>query len=232
MNDTRFTKDTLPNITRPDARFVLISQWQVAGSQLQRKAVDAAMQVWERFAWPEGLLSYACYLGTDNQTILHYSQWSHEEAHRQFLRNDPPERLRLITEAVPIARTGIDAFRLYRSIVADTPAKPGCIVIVREAFERPDITPRWIDAVLVALAAEESPPEGGISGHFHISTDGLRMVNYAEWVSAQAHQNALNKPGEAASDRSLLWQTVRHFPGRKNTGSVERYHFYRSIISH
>lgn len=35
-----------------------------------------------------------------------------------------------------------------------------------------------------------------LAAHFHVSTDGTRVLNYAEWKSAEHHIAALTAPGE------------------------------------
>jgi hypothetical protein len=105
MKELTFRKDLLPDPARPDAHLVLFSEWYVASSEQQRKVVDAAMQVWEHFSWPEGLLSYSCFLGTDGQSILHYSQWTGPDAHQRFVQHDPPGRFKSIEQVTAIERT-------------------------------------------------------------------------------------------------------------------------------
>ncbi len=38
-----------------------------------------------------------------------------------------------------------------------------------------------------------------ISGQFHASTDGTRVLNYAEWINKDAHIQALAKSGMGPS---------------------------------
>lgn len=37
------------------------------------------------------------------------------------------------------------------------------------------------------MTKDVAPMPGSIAAHFHISTDGTRLFNYAEWTDAQAH---------------------------------------------
>lgn len=63
---------------------------------------------------------------------------------------------------------------------------------------------------------------GGLSAHFHLSTDGTRVLNYAEWESARAHIDALAAPGEGVGRGSARWERVRNWPGVKSS-TVDRY---------
>ena len=78
-----------------------------------------------------------------------------------------------------------------------------------------------MDLVLEALAGEEDPHPGGISAHFHVSTDRMRVLNYAEWLSAEAHVEALERGGGSVG-QNARWRRVQEFPAM--TGStVKRY---------
>lgn len=52
-------------------------------------------------------------------------------------------------------------------------------------------------AELLRVATEEKMQfvPGFISANIHISTDGTRVVNYAQWQSAEAYQAMLDDPG-------------------------------------
>ncbi|WP_433274068.1 hypothetical protein ACQPZF_20710 [Actinosynnema sp. CS-041913] len=146
---------------------------------------------------PEGLL--ADYRLAGSGDVVTYSQWS-----------GSPDV------------DGFVAYRRYRSTgLRDAAAEPGCVVLVSVEFERPGVAEQWVDLVFEALAAEEEPHPGGISGHFHISTDGLRVLNYAEWTSAAAHIDAVSR-GNGSVGVSEVWQRVHAFPGLKSS-DVRRY---------
>lgn len=52
-----------------------------------------------------------------------------------------------------------------------------------------------------------------LAAHFHVSTDGTRVLNYAEWKSAEHHIAALTAPGEVVGNPSPLWERVQKYPG-------------------
>jgi hypothetical protein len=95
-----------------------------------------------------------------------------------------------------------------------------CIVIVEVQTDSGDTARTWIDAVFDALAAETTPHPGGISGHFHISLDGTRVLNYAEWVDEAAHIEAVGQTGSIG--RAPAWRKVQSMPGVENR-VVRRY---------
>lgn len=70
--------------------------------------------------------------------------------------------------------------------------------------------------MLDALAAEVTLHHGGISGHFHVSLDGTRVLNYAEWVDEASHIEAVG--GIGSIGRGPAWRRVQTMPGVENLG--------------
>ncbi|MFJ3324214.1 antibiotic biosynthesis monooxygenase [Streptomyces griseus] len=217
-----------PDLARTDARIAKVSTWNVGTPQRQREAVDAIRKTWESRAWPHpGLLSYSVHAGEDGATLLHYSQWTGEQAFQDFVREVRDGRNAEIDAAVPgIERLALHTYELYRSGLraeGDT-RETGCVVIVDVEFDGPDPDRQraWVDAVFEALGEEAELPAGGIAAHFHTSTDGTRVLNYAEWESAGHHIAALAAPGEGVGSPSPLWERVQKYPGMSG-GGVNRY---------
>ncbi|BFP56071.1 antibiotic biosynthesis monooxygenase [Streptomyces griseus] len=217
-----------PDPARTDARIAKVSTWNVGTPQRQREAVDAIRKTWESRAWPHpGLLSYSVHAGEDGATLLHYSQWTGEQAFQDFVREVRDGRNAEIDAAVPgIERLALHTYELYRSGLraeGDT-RETGCVVIVDVEFDGPDPDRQraWVDAVFEALGEEAELPAGGIAAHFHTSTDGTRVLNYAEWESAGHHVAALAAPGEGVGSPSPLWERVQKYPGMTG-GGVNRY---------
>ncbi|MDT9687717.1 antibiotic biosynthesis monooxygenase [Streptomyces sp. P9(2023)] len=212
--------DARPDLYRPGVGLVFASTWRVGTPERQRAAVDAIAKAWESRDWPDlGLLSYSVYIGTDGDTLLHYSQWTGEEAYQEFFRTLRDERNAEIDAAVPgIVRVGIHRYAPpFRSAVLSEQSAasvPGAVALVDVEFDGPDSGRQraWVDAVSAAIdddATGTRPARGGIAAHFHLSTDGTRVLEYAEWESEQAHVEWL------AEDAPLsdAWERVRHFPG-------------------
>ncbi len=186
----------LPDIDRQDARIAVVRQFQVEGPAQQRNVADATLAAWDAAPWPDALISRTCYLSTDDQRVLTYEQWS----------DDQPD----VEDPAAIA------YRLYRSGVRDDAPVPGCIVIVEVQTDGPDTARPWVDSVFDALAAETTLHPGGISGHFHVSLDGTRVLNYAEWVDEASHVEALS--GTGSIGRGPAWRHVQTMPGVTSLG--------------
>lgn len=103
--------DALPDLDRPGVGAVLASTWSVGTPERQRAAVEAIRRTWESRDWPDlGLLSYSVFIGTDGDTLLHYSQWTDEQAYDDFVRTYRGDRNAEIDAAVP----GIERVALHR----------------------------------------------------------------------------------------------------------------------
>jgi deazaflavin-dependent oxidoreductase (nitroreductase family) len=192
-----------PQIARPDAGTVLVTE-------------SSSAAAWEGTPWPAGLLSFTEFAATDGGAVLTYTQWASGEADHAFVAG--------LTGAEPVE------YELYRSGGREDRPTPGCLVAVRVEFDGPDRERQrqWIDTVFQALASEAEPHPGGIAGHFHVSADGTRVLNYAEWTDEQAHRDAIESSGQGAVGGSADWRRVQEFPGVRSS-QVRRYHLLRSL---
>lgn len=118
-------------------------------------------------------------------------------------------------------RKDIDGYSLYRSGDPRGGEKVGCVVLVTVDTDDEATARAWVDSVFVALASDPNPHPGGVSAAFHIRADGKRVINYAGWVSAEDHVDALSD-GNGVGSLSADWRRVQNFPGVRHV-SVERY---------
>lgn len=226
--------ETTPDLTDSRVGTSLFSHWRVGTPLRQRQTAEAVADAWRRRPWPaRDLLDYHVYAGHDGATLMHHSRWTSEQAYESFAKTHRQERVDEIDTAVPgIERLGLGRYRHYRSAVRDGDRRlPGCVVIVDVEFEGPDPDRQraWVDAVLEALESEPPPHPGGIGGHFHLSTDGTRVLNYAEWESARAHQEAMAAPGAGIGSDTDRWKRVQTWPGLKSS-RVSRYDHVLGLV--
>ncbi|MGH1555404.1 hypothetical protein ACRAWF_36875 [Streptomyces sp. L7] len=73
------------------------------------------------------------------------------------------------------------------------------------------------------LENEPAPHPGGTAARFHLSTDGTRVLNYAEWTSAQAHLEALAAPGDGIGSATLRWERASRRGRASGSTTVSRY---------
>ncbi|MER6604414.1 antibiotic biosynthesis monooxygenase [Streptomyces sp. NPDC000927] len=217
-----------PDLARNDVGLVKASTWDVGTPERQRRTVEAIREAWDGREWPHaGLLSYTVHTGEDGKTLFHYTQWSGERAYQDFFRHGRDERNADIDAAVPgIRRLGLHSLEMYRSKGPGEGdgREPGCVVIVDVEFEGADKARQrdWVDTVFEALGTDPALAPEGISAHFHVSVDGTRVLNYAEWESARAHADALAAPGDGIGSRTPQWERVRSYPGVA-ASTVNRY---------
>ncbi len=250
----------MPDIGRSDVEAVAIRQWDVTSAGEQRARADAVRRDCERAPWPQGLFSVNCFASTSDVTsvglllgtqaepgsghaarlrVLTYAQWTSAEAYRHFQQRQETSP---ITEDASVGGTGDQSpppveYRLYRSHhnpgSHPPSAAPGLVAIVIIEFDASNVQrqQRWIDAVLEALEAETEPVPGLMAAHFHTSTDGTRVINYAEWFSEQTYSDALERGPEGVGQTDLPeWRRVRAFPGVINN-TVTRYVLHQAFRS-
>lgn len=212
----------------------MVSEWTVDTPERQTKAIEAFSQIWESEPWPSGLVSVNLFGSNDGTAIVNYAQWSNQEAYQAFTHTRLRSRLvEEIDRLVPgISRKPQVRYRVYRSNTAPEVHPLGCVVLVWVEFDGPDERRqrRWVDIVIDALDAENDLPAGGISGHFHLSSDGTRVLNYAEWTDKDSHQRALDPSGQGTIGRNPKWLDVRAFPGVA-ANRFNRYHLMQSYSS-
>jgi hypothetical protein len=182
---------------------------ELAAVAREYPGADAAGAAFEaRANEAEGLVSVTAYEGVGHDGAFIYEQWTSEDA---------------ITDL-----DGAPVYRLYRGGRGE--GEPGVLVVVSVEFDRADERQQreWVDLVFAALDSEPTPAPGGVSGFFHLSTDGRRMLNYAEWTSEEAHIAALEAPGDNGGIGTTdAWKAVRRHPGLKSS-TVKR---YRPVVS-
>ncbi len=223
---------TGPDPVRPDAGIVAVTEFQVGGADQQQALFAASRAAWDALSWPATLLSVSWLASLDGLNTLAYAQWRDESEFEAFGRTHRPILADRFRQAVPALVASPPVFyRHYRSSVRPDAPVAGCIVAVAVEFDGPDEARQraWVDAVFDALASEPQPPAGGIAAHFHVSTDGTRVLNYAEWIDEASHKAALERSGSGSIGTGPKWRAVQTFPGLKG-GRVTRHRFDRRLV--
>lgn len=225
--------DDVLDTAHSDAAVVTFSQWRVADPDRQAVTMHAALDAWRDFAWPDGLLSHSCLAAEDGIGLRHHAQWRTAAASEQATATSG-ERFAAIrtASATDIERHDLVVCQRPITFRPSAPTDPtGCVVIVDIHLRQPDETVQrgWIATVLDALAHQ--PPSGLIAAHFHPSTDRSRIVNLAEWTSAQAYGDALDDgvTGGINRDGERRWQLVRNHPGIADLSQYARYPTWRTL---
>jgi hypothetical protein len=208
--------EEFPDPARSDAGFVVSGEWAVGSADRLVATADAVIAARRSVPWPEGLLAYSLFLDADGDLLRDYAQWTDEGAAGRQPDIDGVRRDHI-------------SYYLYRGSRSAAGPLPGAMVAVRVDTDDDALARTWVDAVFEALDQDADLPAGGLGAFFHVSTDGRRVLNYAEWVSADAHRKALAATGRGISS-GPLWDKVQTMPGVRPQ-SVTRYHLYRTLTA-
>lgn len=209
-----------PDLARPDMGAVLFGFWRVDPAH-QDDAVDALGGVWADEPWPApGMDFYSLLVGEDGESLLHYAQFT-----RVDVVPDSAWKAAIDTVAPGSERVEVTTARWYRSTerLPDAP-RPGCYALVMVTLDTPgpDQQEAWVDGVFDAGGSTPPPESGLIAANFYLSADGTRILNLAEWTTAEAHRRAAEEPAprlRAATQR----------PGVRDI-EVSRYRFAFSLV--
>jgi len=203
--------EEFPDPARRDAGFVVSDEWAAGSADRLVATADAVIAARRSAPWPKGLLAYSLFIDADGDLLRDYAQWTDEGAASRQPRGNHI------------------AYHLYRGSRSTEATAPGAMVAVRVDTDDDALARTWVDAVFGALEQDTALPAGGLGAFFHVSTDGRHVLNYAEWVSADAHRKALAATGRGISS-GPLWDKVQTMPGVRHQ-SVTRYHLHRTLTA-
>ncbi|MGW2602420.1 antibiotic biosynthesis monooxygenase [Streptomyces klenkii] len=215
--DTELGTESLgefPDITRPDAGVALVSTRHAGSPQAQRAAARATLAARRALPWPDGLLSFSFYTGTDGAAVMAYAQWTHRGASLRHAAAHGPVMIRGVGESDDdLARSEPLVFRRYRTIGPgrSSTAVPACIATPLFDVDGPERQRTIIDTLLAGPLARPLP--GLVAAHFHFSTCGTRILNYAEWTSEELHERSLH-----SATLQEAGATTRATPGVRGVG--------------
>ncbi len=199
-----------PDVGRLDAGLVVVSELTVNTPRAQRAAADAAIAMWDRVPWPQGLLSHSALLGLDGYSVLHWLQWTGEADYEEFQGASAYDE----TQS-PLEQGGTALYRPLRTTVTKlrrTPPEYIGILSAELDSSSEEHQRHCIEGIRSALSDTEAAV-----GHFHVSIDGRRLLHYAE--SAQPAAQAPLTPE---------WRLLGSVPGTRRC-RFKRYYFYRTL---
>ncbi|MYS19324.1 Antibiotic biosynthesis monooxygenase [Streptomyces sp. DvalAA-14] len=210
------TASAPPDIRRADSTAAHVAQWYVPDRQAGVEALKTAAEQWRATPWPAGILSFSAYLSTGFDTALTYVQTADAGAHRAFTAG-----------LSGLAGAATVQYALHRAIVLDPGAPaPASFVVASFDVDGPDPQQRVVASIAGAL--EQAPAgahPGMISANFHLSADGSRVLNYAEWTTDEAHVAFLDGATRAATLRA-----THDTPGVRPIG-FKRFHLLHGLTA-
>ncbi|MCF3102146.1 antibiotic biosynthesis monooxygenase [Streptomyces roseoverticillatus] len=177
-------------LQQPTAGITLMSRWITGTPERSRAAADALLDASAGDA-AGAQLALHVFEDVDGAGLLTYAQWTSAEDHLAFVREGRATRVARVDTLVPgIERPGLDRTHLYRSTVLDADGAAELFVVTRhDTGGRPEDRRAWADARAAALT--DAGHEGLLAAHFHLTVDGERVVEIAEWSSAAADTEGL-----------------------------------------
>ncbi|MFI9028159.1 antibiotic biosynthesis monooxygenase family protein [Streptomyces sp. NPDC053560] len=211
------TVSSLPDIARPDAGLALVSTLYVGSPAQQLVAGEQATATWRERPAPEGFLSFNTFVSTDGQNILTYAQWTSEDAYDAFVRAERSGR----DGAGDARHADPIRYRLHRSNVTAPGNVPGCIVAPVFDVDGPERQRMVADILLDGPLA--APYPGLVALHFHVSADGSRVLNYAEWEDEESHEKFMR-----SEMPTKAFEAIQDMPGVRGLGG-KRYVLHESV---
>ncbi|GAA1224352.1 hypothetical protein GCM10009676_02330 [Prauserella halophila] len=219
---------SLPPVSRGDADVVLVGTWRVADADSQRAAARAVLDDRHDRPWPTGLLAHSVLLGTDGHTLVHYAQWTDEDALDEFRRTGRTAHHEAVAARVPgIERRDEGAYRLYREAVPERPLEPGAVVLVSFRTDSAATGEQFVDELIRRHPVTTGEPvaDGMAGNHFHLALDGSRTLNWAEFATVEAHERVV---AERLNADDEVPQLVERTPGLEPLG-FQRFVPYRTV---
>ncbi|ONK09325.1 antibiotic biosynthesis monooxygenase [Streptomyces sp. MP131-18] len=199
-------KVPFPDVSRPDAGIVLVTPLYVGSAEAQRAETERVLAPYRRGALPEGMLSVNVFTCTEAENVLTYAQWTSDAAYRTFAHDagrgaEDPDA----TEPV--------RYTLYRGRVLEPGSTPGLLVPPVFDVDGRDRQRRSADNLLDGPLGTPFP--GLVGSHFHLSQDGTRVLNWAEWVDEEAHERFMQSERPKECFEALSMPGVRGIGGKR-----------------
>jgi hypothetical protein len=215
-----------PDVARTDARTVVITIRHVGDPEHQGKSASAAGAERQKEAWPAGLLSWSLFASTDGQSLMAYEQWADDGALDSALAGPVP-----YVPGIPGTEPSVPVrYRVERSYPGGADGETaGCLVTPVFDTDGPERQRHFIDE-LFAMTRDDTTRDvgqmpGALSAYFHVSVDGTRVFNYAEWTDEESHLGAVNAPDTAGSRQRI----TGGIPGARPSG-YHRWHLYTALV--
>ncbi|GGX73741.1 antibiotic biosynthesis monooxygenase [Streptomyces hiroshimensis] len=170
-------------LQHPAAGITLISRWITGSPERSRAAADALLDASAADA-PAAQLAMHVFEEEGGAGLLIYAQWTSAEEHLAFVREGRSARVARIDTRVPgIERPGLERTHRYRSTVLDADGEADVFVVTSHSTGGgPGEQRAWADARAAALT--DAGHDGLLAAHFHLTIDGERVVEIAEWSVA------------------------------------------------
>lgn len=196
---------TLPDVADPARGVALVTPRYVVDTDGQRDGLRSMMAPYDAVLRPEGFRSISVYASTDGEQLLSYAQWSDISSFRRFASTAAGERDGEFAEPVP--------YVLYRSRVFEDADPPRLLVAPTFDVDGPERQRKVADTLVDGALRRPFP---GLAGsHFHLSLDGTRVLNWAQWADEGAHEEFMRSDVPRECFDSITMPGVRGIGGKR-----------------
>ncbi|WP_149829891.1 antibiotic biosynthesis monooxygenase [Streptomyces tailanensis] len=200
------TTAPFPDVSRSDCGIVLVTPLYVGSADAQRAEAERVMAPYREGPLPEGMLSMSVFTCTEAENVLTYAQWTSDEVYREYVRDTG--RYEREPDAVEPVR-----YRLYRGRVLEPGSVPTLLVPPVFDVDGRERQRRAADNLLDGPLGTPFP--GLVSSHFHISVDGTRVLNWAQWVDEESHERFMQSERPKECFEALTMPGVRGIGGKR-----------------
>lgn len=104
-------------------------------------------------------------------------------------------------------------------------------MLVTINFDAPDSdrTREWTDAAFAVPGGDTTPP-GLIAAYFHLSVDGARVLNYAEWTSADTNRAMADGASQRIQEDPQARHVFASWPGLAGF-TIQHYQPFRRLTA-
>ena len=195
-----------PGVGRPDAGIALVAPLYVGSADRQKAEVERVMTPYRTGSFGNGFLSMSAFVSTDEENVLTYAQWTCADAYREFMHTDGlGENDEDATEPI--------RYKYYRGRVLEPGSVPSVLVPPVFDVDGRDRQRRSADSLVDGPLGRPFP--GLIASHFHLSTDGSRVLNWAEWVDVESHVHFMESSLPHECLEAITMPGVRGIGGKR-----------------
>jgi quinol monooxygenase YgiN len=163
--------------------------------QQQQELIDVIAEFLAIVKQQPGFVSASIHKSLDGVKVANYAQWKTREDYEAFLNHTEVQ-----PKAAKLREFNPPDIHIYEVVLSQskigtpTISKGGYIAHFAEFKLEPINQPRMLELAAENINKAMNLP-GLVSANFHRSLDGTRVINYGQWLNADAIEELKKKPG-------------------------------------
>ncbi|WP_013321362.1 antibiotic biosynthesis monooxygenase family protein [Gloeothece verrucosa] len=174
--------------------------------QQQQELIDVIAEFLATVKQQPGFVSASIHKSLDGVKVANYAQWKTREDYQAFLNNTEVQ-----AKAAKLREFNPPDIHIYEVVLSQskigtpTISKGGYIAHFAQFKLTPDNQPRMLELAAENIGKAMQLP-GLVSANFHRSLDGTRVINYGQWLNADAIEELKKQPGFASD--APYWEGI------------------------